>query len=105
MSIEQLKYNRKKFRMLVLSVFFDLIGMATFVIPVFGEVFDIFWAPMSALLIFVMYRKQYGAVGGVLSFFEEILPGLDVIPSFTLMWMLRYYVLPKEKIPVKITAR
>lgn len=101
----QLKYDQKKYRMLIASVIFDIIGVLTFIVPVVGEVFDLIWAPISALLVFIMYRKYYGSVGGVFSFFEEILPGADFIPTFTIMWLLRYYVFEKEKANTKITAQ
>ncbi len=65
----------------------DLIGCATYAIPVLGEVFDIFWAPVSAFIFYRMFGGWRGAVGGIFNFIEEILPGTDFIPSFTLMWL------------------
>lgn len=101
----QLKYDRKKYRMLIASIIFDIIGVLTYIAPVVGEVFDLIWAPVSALLVFIMYRKHYGSVGGVFSFFEEILPGADFIPTFTIMWLLRYYVFEREDSGAKVTAQ
>jgi len=65
----------------------DLIGMATYSIPVLGEIGDVFWAPISALIFFKMFGGWKGAVGGIFNFIEELLPGTDIIPSFTLMWL------------------
>lgn len=45
-----------------------------------------------------MYRGVKGAVGGLLGTVEELLPGLDFIPSFTLMWFYTYYIQKTEEI-------
>lgn len=71
-----------KTQKLLLGILFDVIGMITF--------FDIFWAPASAYLMSKMYKGTRGKVAGVFSFIEEILPGFDFIPSFTIMWLLTY---------------
>jgi hypothetical protein len=42
-----------------------------------------------------MYKGNKGKVAGVISFLEEIIPFLDVIPTFTIMWIYTY-VLNKE---------
>jgi hypothetical protein len=31
-----------------------------------------------------------GALGGIGNFIEELLPGIDFIPSFTIMWFLQH---------------
>jgi hypothetical protein len=69
----------------------DLIGYATYAVPVLGEVGDLFWAPVSGIIFFIVFGGWRGAMGGVFNFFEELMPGLDFIPSFTLMWILRTY--------------
>jgi len=56
-----------------------------------GEVGDLFWAPVSAVIFFILFGGWKGAVGGVFNFVEELMPGLDFIPSFTLMWLLRNF--------------
>ena len=43
-----------------------------------------------------MYSGNKGKVAGVISFIEEIIPGLDIIPTFTIMWFYTY-VFSKEK--------
>lgn len=67
----------------------DLIGMATFAIPGFGEFGDIIWAPISALIFLKMFGGRVGMIGGILNFMEEILPFADIIPSFTIAWFVR----------------
>ncbi len=85
------KADTHKIAMLILCLFLDLIGMLSYLLPVLGEVVDIVWAPISAVLIYVLFRKHNGALGGVVGFFEEIMPGADLVPTFTLMWIYKYY--------------
>lgn len=74
---------------LAACIIFDLIGYASYSIPFFGEIIDMIWAPISGVLFFMMFGGWKGAMGGMFSFIEELLPGTDFIPSFTLMWLLR----------------
>jgi hypothetical protein len=86
MNLENLSKNKK----LALSIVLDVIGMITFI--------DIIWAPISAYLISKMYAGRKGKVAGVFSFIEEILPGFDIIPSFTIMWFITYVFQKEEKV-------
>ena len=72
---------------LVFCLLMDIIGYATYSVPFLGEFADIIWAPISAIIFFIMFGGWKGAVGGVFNFLEEILPWTDFIPSFTLMWL------------------
>ncbi|WP_258542970.1 hypothetical protein [Parvicella tangerina] len=101
----KLKRNSQKYGLLIISLFLDFVGMLTYSIPLFGEVFDLIWAPISAALVWVMYRKPYGAIGGLFSFFEEILPGGDVAPTFTVMWLVKYYVVRDKNTISKATLQ
>jgi hypothetical protein len=74
---------------LVFCVLMDIIGYATYAIPVFGEFGDIIWAPISALVFYRTFGGWKGAFGGLFNFVEEIMPGLDFIPSFTIMWFMQ----------------
>ena len=67
----------------------DIIGYASYGIPVLGEFADIIWAPVSALIFFISFGGWKGALGGIGNFIEELLPGTDFIPSFTIMWFLQ----------------
>ena len=78
MKLDNLSKNKK----LALGIFFDVIGMITFI--------DIIWAPVSGYLMTQMYAGRKGKVAGIFSFIEEILPGFDIIPSFTIMWFYTY---------------
>lgn len=74
--------NASKNRKLILSILFDAIGMIPFI--------DIVWAPLSGYIMTKMYKGNRGKVAGVISFIEEIIPGTDFIPTFTLMWLMTY---------------
>jgi hypothetical protein len=74
---------------LLFCVLMDLIGYASYSIPFLGEFADIIWAPISAIIFFVTFGGWKGALGGIGNFIEELLPGTDFIPSFTIMWFLQ----------------
>ena len=78
----------KKYKKLALSAFLDIIGL----IPI--PFLDFAWAPISGFLMTKMYKGSVGKIAGIVSFLEEILP-LDIIPTFTIMWLYTY-VFKKE---------
>ena len=84
--------NLSKYKKLVLSIIFDIIGFITFI--------DLIWAPLSGYLMTKMYKGKKGKIAGVISFLEEIIPGLDIIPTFTIMWLITY-VFSKEETSIK----
>ncbi len=84
--------KEKKYLLLVLSLLFDAVGMLSFMVPGVGEFSDVIWAPVSALLLYKMYKGVEGKIGGTISFFEEIIPGLDIIPTFTLTWVYKFLI-------------
>lgn len=87
----------KKYKLLLLSILFDAIGMLSFVIPGIGEFSDVIWAPVSVYFITKMYKGTVGKVGGAISFLEEIgIFGTDFLPTFTLTWLYTYLI-KKEK--------
>ena len=71
---------------LVFCLLMDAIGMATYAIPAFGEFADVIWAPVSAFIFFRTFGGWKGAFGGIFNFIEELMPGMDFIPSFTIMY-------------------
>jgi hypothetical protein len=76
---------------LLFCLVMDALGYATYAIPMLGELGDIAWAPVSAFLFYKTFGGWKGAFGSVFNFVEELLPGLDFIPSFTLMWIWNYF--------------
>ncbi len=85
-----------KYTLLLLGVVFDAIGMLSFALPGIGEFSDIVWAPLASFLIYKMYKGTEGKIGGLVTFIDEIIPGLDVIPTFTLMWVYTFLIKKKE---------
>ncbi len=79
--------SNKKIKQLLLSLLFDGIGMLSFAVPFLGDFSDVIWAPISAWLMTRLYKGKIGKIAGVVSFIEEIIPGLDVVPTFTIMWL------------------
>lgn len=67
----------------------DLVGYATYAIPGLGEFADILWAPISSVIFMATFGGFKGVLGGFGNFLEEILPGTDFVPSFTIMWFIQ----------------
>lgn len=88
-----------KYTKLILGVIFDLMGLISFVVPGVGEFTDVIWAPVAAYLVIRMYKGTAGKVGGAIALIEEGFPALDVIPTFTIMWIYTYII--KRKRPKK----
>ncbi|NER16511.1 hypothetical protein [Spongiivirga citrea] len=82
----------KKYKLLLLGLLIDGIGLlsSSWVFPVIGDFTDIVWAPLTGYLMMKMYKGRTGKVAGTISVVEELLPGLDVIPTFTLTWLYTY---------------
>ncbi|WP_149275929.1 hypothetical protein [Pareuzebyella sediminis] len=91
--------QNKKYKKLWLGILFDAIGMLSFAIPFIGDFSDIIWAPVAGWLMTRMYKGKIGQGAAVITFIEEIIPGLDIIPTFTIMWLYTYYFRksPKSK--------
>jgi hypothetical protein len=70
----------------------DLIGCFTYAVPGLGELGDIIWAPVSAIIFFFSFGAGWKSLfGGIFNFTEEILPGTDFIPTFTIAWLINYF--------------
>mgnify|MGYP006181932419 FL=1 len=74
----------------------DAVGYASYALPFLGEFADIIWAPISALIFFRTFGGWKGAFGSLFNFAEELLPGLDFIPSFTIMWAWKHFAVKKN---------
>ncbi|GMN05341.1 hypothetical protein MTsPCn5_07290 [Croceitalea sp. MTPC5] len=91
------KLKDTKFQNLFLSLLFDALGMLSFAIPGIGEFTDVIWAPIAGWLMTRMYKGKLGQAAGVVTFVEELVPGLDVVPTFTIMWIYTYLLKTKKK--------
>lgn len=94
--IFQPKRKSDKKTKLILGIIFDLIGMLSYIVPVFAEITDIVWAPISGFIMLAMYKGTIGKVAGVISFIEEAFPFIDIIPTFTLTWVYKYIIRKEE---------
>ena len=97
---------QKKQVSFLICIAMDAIGYASYLIPGLAEFSDIVWAPISAYIFYKTFGGKTGAIGAIFNFIEEALPGTDFIPSFTIMWFLRYVFNKKksQNISVKATS-
>jgi len=86
-----------RYKNLFLGLLFDGIGMLSFAVPFIGDFSDIIWAPIAAWLMTRMYKGRVGQAAGAVTFVEEIVPGLDIIPMFTIMWVYTHLIKGTKK--------
>ena len=55
-----------------------------------GEVSDVIWAPISAMVFYKLFGGPVGMFGGLFNFIEELFPGIDFIPTFTISRLVIY---------------
>ena len=79
-----------KYIKLAISIGLDFIGF----IPI--PFVSILWAPLAGYIMTKMYKGKKGKIAGIISFLEELLP-IDVIPTFTIMWLYSYVFSNKKK--------
>jgi hypothetical protein len=94
--IEKLKkkFETEKQTKLMIAIGIDLLGYLSYIIPGMMEIVDVAIAPISAILVYIFFNKKLKWAG--FTFFEEILPFTDVIPSATIAWH-DMYVRNQEK--------
>jgi hypothetical protein len=83
---------KKSLPSLIYCITLDVIGCLSYVVPPLGPI----WAVTSGLIFYFMFGKRLGVFGGVFSFVEEMIPGVDFIPTFTISWYLRKKELEKQ---------
>ncbi len=84
------KKQENKYKKLALSLVFDAIGMLSFALPFIGEFSDVVWAPIAGWLMTRLYKGKAGQAAGFITFVEELIPGMDIVPTFTIMWLYTY---------------
>lgn len=87
--------SENKYKKLALGLVFDAFGYASFAFPLL----DVVWAPASAYLMTKMYKGKEGKIAAAITFIEEAMPFLDVVPTFTLMWLYTFVFKSKKKEP------
>jgi hypothetical protein len=90
---------------IIFCILMDLVGYATYAIPGLGEFADVLWAPISGIIFYRTFGGWKGTFGGLFNFAEELLPGTDFIPSFTIAWLWMYAGKKKEEPFVKLSPR
>lgn len=91
------KKKDKRLRNLLLGLLFDAIGMASYLLPGLGDLLDVIWAPLAGWLMTRMYKSKVGQIAGIVTFVEELIPWVDVVPTFTIMWVYEYLISGKKK--------
>lgn len=81
-----------KYKKLFLGLLLDGVGMLSLALPGLGEFLDVIWAPVAGWFMTRLYPGKRGKIAGMVAFMEEILPGFDIIPSFTLMWVYTFLI-------------
>mmetsp|Transcript_21182 Transcript_21182/g.44471 ORF Transcript_21182/g.44471 Transcript_21182/m.44471 type:complete len:288 (+) Transcript_21182:56-919(+) len=77
------------FTKLLLCIIIDIIGSANEAIPIVGELVDVVYAPIAALLLRQLFSGSN--VIFLLEFAEEILPFTDVLPLATICWVVESF--------------
>ena len=80
---------------IIICILMDLIGMSSYFFPGLGEFIDVVWAPISGYIFFKLFGGRLGMIGSVLNFLEEVIPFTDIIPSFTIAWVIRKKAMEK----------
>jgi hypothetical protein len=96
------KEKDNKYGKLAIGLIADALGYTSFIIPGLGEFSDVIFAPFSAWLMTRLYKGKSGQVAAAVTFIEEIAPGLDVIPTFTLMWLYTYVFTSKKETIIEV---
>ncbi|MDG1573009.1 hypothetical protein OZ410_11830 [Robiginitalea sp. M366] len=92
-----MKSPEGKYKKLFLSLLLDGIGMLSMLIPGLGPALDLIWAPLASWFMTRMYPGRFGTAAAFITFVEELLPGTDVVPTFTLMWIYTFLLRGTKK--------
>ncbi|MGC3978784.1 MAG: hypothetical protein QM751_11475 [Paludibacteraceae bacterium] len=86
----------QKLPKLSFCILMDLLGVATYALPFWGEWGDIIWAPLSAFIFYRTFGGMTGAIGSMVNFVEELVPFADIIPTFTIGYFYIKYKTGKQ---------
>jgi hypothetical protein len=76
---------------LAFCIAMDVIGCISYIIPGLLEFTDAIWAPISAFIFMNSFGGKTGKIGAIFNFIEEAIPGTDIIPTFTIAWVIKKY--------------
>ncbi len=74
---------------LLLCIVIDTLGSANEAVPLVGELVDVVYAPIAALLLRQLFNGSN--VVFLLEFAEEILPFTDILPLATICWVVEAF--------------
>jgi hypothetical protein len=86
---------KRKLPSLKTCIILDLIGCFSYIILPFGPI----WAVISGIIFYFLFGRKFGLFGGIFSFIEELFPGIDFIPTFTIAWVIRKHEIEKLLLP------
>ena len=104
----KLKYYTLKYFKLIICIIIDLVGMSSLAAPGAGDIPDLLWAFIHTALLKWMFTANdlfstafwdnyiyaFSKVKGAyksFTFWEEILPFTDIVPSGCLSWRRHHY--------------
>lgn len=76
---------KRKLPSLKTCIILDIVGCLSYVVLPLGPV----WAAISGIIFYFLFGRKFGLLGGIFSFIEELIPGIDFIPTFTIAWIVR----------------
>ncbi len=82
------RFEKEKYIKLILALGIDLLGMLSYLLPGLAEISDVFIAPFSAILVFILFKRKYK--WAAFTFVEEMIPFTDLVPSATIAWFSIY---------------
>ena len=88
-SLADIILPKDMYQKLLTSLAVDFIGSCSYLIPLAGESFDVFWAPAQTVLICSMYGATSNNLV-YLSFMEEVLPFTDFVPTACIGWVSEF---------------
>jgi len=93
-------FEKEKKEKFVYALLIDCIGYFSYIVPGLAEITDLFWAPLSAVLVFSLFRinPKLAIIGGISVLIEEFTPGFDFIPTALLIWTFIYVINRRETI-------
>lgn len=90
----QVKFEKDQKNKMLYALAIDTVGYFSYLIPGIAEISDIFWAPLAAILVFMLYRirPKLALIGAIGILVEEFTPFIDFIPTAVLLWLLIYVI-------------
>lgn len=79
------RITKEAWAKLLVCILIDAVSDSSFILPGIGEVEDVAWAPISALLMKNLFDSNSVAS---IEFVKEILPFTDIIPLACSVWLL-----------------